>query len=272
MAHFLCLLIATLFVAVGKPQNSFSSVQEPDVLAQQLSGTSGAGFLPISSSDEQVSDSKLQDIRDSAISFQNPSIAQSAITGNSPMSTSDLIASTANSCPNAASKFRKRQNPVQWLWDRIHGTFISPPSALPSAPSFCPYSPNTFTKDGGSSAPKFVPEAATQDGQPIVAPKPRRRVIKKKPPTKAPQETKQNAPEPMAGGPGGPSCPYDYPEKVCCRDQSIPQLYPEWGAFLDQCWDCELPRCKILNPLFTETQPWLTKRRPLSQPYSENIV
>lgn len=237
MARFLCLLVATMFFTVGKPQNSVSSAQEPDVL-QQLSSAAGPGSIPLSNSDGQVPDSKLQDVGDSAISFQDPSMPESVTTGDSLMSNSDLIASAPNSCPNPASRLRKRQNPIQWVWDRIQGTMKSPPPpALPSSPSFCPNSPNAFNQEGGSSAPNLGPEAATQDGQPIVAPSPRRKIIKNRP-KKDPQETKQDAPEPMAVGPGGPSCPYDYPQKVCCRDKST-QLYPEWGAFLDDCWDCE---------------------------------
>lgn len=246
MARFLCLLVATMFFTLGKPQNSFSSAQEPDVL-QQLSGA-GPGSIPISYSDGQVPDSKLEDVGDSAISFQDPSMPESVITGDNLMSSSDLIASAPNSCPNPASKLRKRQNPIQWVWDRVQGTMESPPPpALPSSPSFCPNSPNAFTQEGGSSVPKLGPEAATQDGQPIAAPRPRRKVIKNRP-KKAPQETKQNMPEPMAEGPGGPSCPDDYPQKVCCRDKST-QLYPEWGAFLDDCWDCEPSFIDIMNPL-----------------------
>lgn len=240
MARFLCLLIATLFVAAGKSQNLVSSAQETDVLAQQLSGTAGAGSTPISNSDGQVPDSQLQDISDSAISFQDPAIEQSAATGNSLTSSADLLASSSNSCPNPNSKLRKRQNPIQWVWDRIQDNFKPPPSASPSAPSFCPNSPDAFTQEGRSSAPNLGTEAATRDGQYIVAPKSGRRVIKNRK-KKAPQDTKQNAPEPMVSGPGGPVCPYDYPQKVCCRDNGPHDLFPELGAFLDQCWDCEFP-------------------------------
>lgn len=238
MARFLWLLLASMFFTVGKPQNSVSSAQEPDVL-QQLSGAAGPGSIPISNSNGEMPDSNLQDVGDSAISFQDPSIPESVITEGSLMSNSDLIASTPNSCPNPASKLRKRQNPLQWVWDRIQDTMKSSPQpALPSSPSFCPNSPNAFNQEGGSSPPKLGPEAATQDGQPVVAPRPRRKVIKKRP-KKAPQETKQDTTEPKAVGPGGPSCPYEYPQKVCCRDKST-QSYPQWGAFLDDCWDCEL--------------------------------
>lgn len=239
MARFLFFLIATLFVAVGKPQDSFPSTPESDLLAQQLSGTAGAGSLPISNSDGQVPDSKLQDVGDDAISVQDPSIADSGITGNSLTSSADLIASTPNSCPNPASKLRKRQNPLQWVWDRVQGTFDSPPSALPSAPSFCPNSPSAFTREGGSSVPELGPESASQDGRTTVTPKPRRRVIKGQR-KKAPQDTKQNAPVPMVSQSGGPECPYDYPQKVCCRDQDTHRPFIQWGDFLDQCWDCEL--------------------------------
>lgn len=237
MARFLCLLIATLFVAAGKPQNPFSSAQESNVLPQQLNSADGAGSSLISNSDGQVPDSQLQDISETAMSFQDPSIAQSAITGTNIMSSSDLIASTPNSCPNPNSKLHKRQNPLQWVWDRIQDNFKSPPSALPSGPSFCRNSPGAFTQEGGSSAAKLSPEATTQDGQSIAAPKPRRVIKNRK--KKAPQEANKNPPEPMASGPGGPVCPDDYPQKVCCRDNGPHELFPEWGAFLIDCWDCK---------------------------------
>lgn len=240
MARFLFLLIACLFFAVGKPQNSFPSAPEPGVLAQQLSGTAGAGSIPLPNSDGKVPDSQLQDVDGNAISFQDPSSAESAITENSLNPSSALIASAPNSCSNPASKLRKRQNPLEFFWNGIRDLpFLNLLKSPPSDHSFCPNSPDALTRGGGSSAPKPGPEAATQDGQPIDAPKPRPGVVNNQP-KKGQQQTTQKGPEPMVSGPEGPSCPYDYPQKVCCRGELKDQLVAGFGVYFDQCWDCEL--------------------------------
>lgn len=240
MARFFFLLIASLFVAVGKSQNSLSSAPEPGVLAQQLSGIAGADSIPISNSDGKVLDSDLQDVNDNAISLQDPSTAEPAITENSLDPSSALIASTPNSCRNPASKLRKRQNPLQFLWQGIQNSlplniFKSPPSD----PSFCPNSPNALTREGGSSDSEPGRDAAPQDGQPINTPQARPGVTNNQP-KKAPQGTTQKEPEAMASGPGGPDCPDDYPHKVCCRDDLGNRILLGLGVVLESCWDCEL--------------------------------
>lgn len=248
MARFLFLLIAPLVFAVGRPQNSFPSAPEPGVLAEQLSGTAGAGSILLSNSDGKVPDSKLQDVDGNAISLQDPTTAESAITENSLNPSSALIASTPNSCANPASKLRKRQNPLEFLWNGIQDIpFLNFLKSTPPDHSFCPNTPDALTRGGGSSAPKPGPEAATQDGQPIVAPKPRPGVFKSQPKKKGQQETMQKEPEPMVSGPEGPSCPYDYPQKVCCRGELADQLLAGYGAFFDQCWDCELHSIDFAN-------------------------
>lgn len=223
MARFLFLLIACLFFAVGKPQNSFLSAPEPDVLAQQLTGTAGAGSIPLSNSDAKVPGSKIQDFDGNAISFQEPSTAESAITDNSLDPSSALIASTPNSCSNPASKLRKRQNPFELIWNRIQGLpFLNFPKSSSSDHSFCSTSPNALTQGGGFSAPKPRPGVINSQQK------------------KVQQQRTQKEPEPMVSGPEGPSCPYDYPQKVCCRGDLTYQLSVGFGDFLDQCWDCEL--------------------------------
>lgn len=240
MARFLFLLIASLFFAAGKPQNSFPSAPEPGVLAQQLSGTAGAGSISLSNSDGKVLDSKLQDVDGNVITFQYPSTAESEITENSLIPSSALIASTPNSCSNPASKLRKRQNPLEFIWNGIQDLpFLNFFKSPPSDHSFCPNSPDALTRGGGSSAPKPAPEAATQDGQRIVAPKSMPGVVNNQP-KKSQEERTQKEPEPMVSGPEGPSCPYNYPQKVCCRGELADQLLDGFGAYFDQCWDCEL--------------------------------
>ncbi len=255
MACFLFLLIAHLVFAVGIPQNSFPSAPEPGVLAEQLSGTAGAGSILLSNSDGKVPDSKVQDVDGNAISFQDPTTAESAITENSLNPSSALIASTPNSCANPASKLRKRQNPLEFIWNGIQDYFFKPTSP---DHSFCPNTPDALTRGEGSSVPKPGPEAATQDGQPIVAPKPRPGVVKSQP-KKGHQETMQKEPEPMVSGPEGPSCPYDYPQKVCCRGELGDQLLAGYGAFFDQCWDCELPQLTLQNAFCPKNAFQLTK-------------
>lgn len=249
MARFLFLLLAFVFFAAGKPQNSFSSAPEPGVLAQQPSGIVGAGSTPLSNSDGKLPDSDLQDVDDNAISFQEPSTAESAITENSLNPSSALIASTPNSCRNPASKLRKRQNPLQVLWQGIQDLpFLNIFKSPTSEPSFCPNSPNALTQEGGSSVPKSGPEAGTQRGQPNAAPKAGPRVIKNQP-IKGHQRAKQKEPEPMTSGPGGPSCPDGYPQKVCCRGELTDQLLVGYGAYFDQCWDCELSSIDFVNAI-----------------------
>ena len=230
MAHFLFLLIASLSVAVGQPHNSFLSAPEPGVLARQLSGTVGAGSIPLSNSDGKVPDSNLQDFSDNAITFPDPKAAESAIPENSLYPSSDLIASTPNSCPNPASKLRKRQNLLHFLWDGIQNSpFLNMFKSPPPDPSFCPNSPNALTQQGGSTDPEPRVHVATQE--PIVT---------QKHPKKGHQTTEQKEPEPMVSGPTGPSCPDGYPHKVCCRGDLTTQLFYGFGALLSDCWDCEL--------------------------------
>lgn len=222
MASFLFLLIASLFVAVGKPQNSFPSAPEPGVLAQQLSGTAGASSVLPSNSDGNVPEFKLQDVDDNAISFQYPSTVESAITENSLNPSSALIASTPNSCSNPASKLHKRQSSLQLIWNGLQNLpFLNFLKPTPSDPEFCPNTPNALTREGEISVPKLRPETATQD-------------------KKNRQETTRKDPEPTVSGPEGPSCPSDYPQKVCCRGNLAEQRLIGFGALLDQCWDCEL--------------------------------
>lgn len=223
MAGFLFLLIASLFWAIGKPQHSFLSAPEPGVLAQQLIGTAGAGSTPLSNSDGKVPDSELQDFGGNAISFQEPSTAESTITENSLNPSSALIASTPNSCSNSASKLRKRQNPLEFIWNGIQDLpFLNFLKSPPSDHSFCLNSPDALTRGRGSPAPKSRPEAVNSQSK------------------KAQQQRTQKEPEPMVSGPEGPSCPYDYPQKVCCRGELTHELSVGFGAYLDQCWDCEL--------------------------------
>ena len=228
MARFFFFLIASLVFAVGKPEELFPSGPEPGVLAQQLSGTSGAGSLPLSIPDGKVPDSGLQAFDGNAISLQDPSNPESAITENSLNPSSALIASTPKGCSSPASKLRKRQNPVQFIWNGIQElpfmNFLKPPPSEDH--SFCPNSPDVLTGGEGSSAPRVVP-------------KPKLGVVDSQP-KKVPQERPQDEPEPMTSGPQGPSCPYDHPQKVCCRGDLTAQLLAGFGSFLDQCWDCEL--------------------------------
>ena len=232
MARFLFLLIASLSVAVGKPHNSFLSAREPGVLAQQLSGTAGAGSIPLSNSDGKVPDSNLQDFSDNAITFPDPNAVESAIPENSLNPSSDLVASTPNSCPNPASKLRKRQDLLHFLLDGLQNPpFLNMFKSPPPDPSFCSNSPNALTQQGGSTDPERGTEVPSQDGQPIVT---------QKQPKKSHQTTEQKEPEPMVSGPGEPFCPYMHPHKVCCRGNLTAQLFYGFGALLEDCWDCEL--------------------------------
>lgn len=234
MARFFFFLIASLVFAVGKPEELFSSGPEPGVLAQQLSGPSGVGFLPLSIPDRKVPDSGLQDFDGNAISLQDPSNPESAITENSLNPSSALIASTPKSCSSPASKLRKRQNPVQFIWNGIQDlpfmNFLKTPPSEDH--SFCPNSPDVLTGGVGSSALK-------PGTKPRVVHKPKPGVVDSKP-KNGPQERPQDEPEPMASGPQGPSCPYDYPQKVCCRGDLTSEILAGFGSFFDQCWDCEL--------------------------------
>ena len=205
MARFLFLLIVSLFFAVGKPQNSFPSAPEPGVLAQQLSGTAGAGSISLSNSDGKVPDFQLQNVDGNAISFQDPTTAESAITENSLNPSSALISSTPNGCSNPASKLRKRQNPIGLIWNGIQDLpFLNFLKSTPSDDSFCANIPHALNSGEGSSAPKSGPEVATQGGQPIDGPNPRPAVVKSQP-KKGQQGTTQKEPEPMVSGPTGPS-------------------------------------------------------------------
>lgn len=98
--------------------------------------------------------------------------------------------------------------------------------------SFCPISPDILTGGVGSSAPK----PGTKPGD---APKPRAGAVDSQS-KKGRQERPQDEPEPTTSGPEGPSCPYDYPQKVCCRGDLTAQLLVGFAAEFDQCWDCEL--------------------------------
>lgn len=233
MARFSFLVIAFLAFAVGKPEDFFPSGPEPGVLSQQLDSTSGAGSLPLFIPDGELPGSGLQDFDGNAISLQDPSTAESAIAENSLNPSSALIASTPKSCSSPASKLRKRQNPLQLIWGGIQDlpfmNFLKP---TPEDHSFCPISPDVLTGGPGSSAPK-------PGRKPQNAPNPKPGAVGSQP-KKGAQERPQDEPEPMASGPRGPSCPEDYPQKVCCRGDLTTQLLVGFAAVFDECWDCEL--------------------------------